>query len=476
MSTSSIILNNTMTEIHSESINTTPNPTVESTLDDTTQVPINGEGVTLIEQGEPIHVTRSTNLNIYTGNARAESHLREPAWTLDKMLNRKTLVDTLQWPLTATPTTQIKNYNIITDLLTQDIMAINFTRFNHFRCKSIKCYFQLVASRFFQGRVIIAYFPCQRNPTQWDKPKLDFRNLYALQHVVLDPAQGSSAELEIDFAYLKGYLDIQANDALGRLYVIVQNQLQAVTGSPSFVEIKFFASVDQAEFKVPRAGGASYKSLLRRLLQAEEDEFEHVRAHSGIIEKFAEQFEPANLIGDLLTLLDKPTSSTNGTPVIRKSRNNLASIKSPEYIEKLTADPSAQQFCDQEHFNSPSLLSINQFTKHKLSFIETLNWKSTDEPGTILQTYRVGPLFEYDASLSALDDLNITPMAWMATLFENWRGSICFAFDVVNSSFHEGRLDITYHPNVDVAPPTIQAGMSQYANSVNTWYPKYLCM
>lgn len=441
---------------------TTPQST-ESTLDETTHVPLKGEGVTLVEQDKPAVVTKELAQDIYLGNKRATSHLAERPWTLESMLSRKTLVDTIKWSLTDAPTTVLKTYDVVTDLLTQDVTAINYTRFNYNRFKTCKAYFQLVASRFYQGRIIIVFVPTMRPKTKVIKPKLDIRNLYSYQHIVLDPAQGSNAELAIDFNYYKGYLDIQAGDALGQIYVIVENQLQAVAGSPNFVEMKFFVTFEESEFKVLRSGGTSYRQLRKILDQMQLDE-EGIVAHSGVMDKFKEAFEPANLIGDLLSILDKPQSATQPDVITRKTRGYLSSTKGVEYVDKLVADPGAQQLCDEEHFNTKNVLKVSKFTQKVLSYVDTIQWKAADEPGKILYTMRVGPMAHITHEMAG-NNVNLSPLEYMAHMFEHWRGSLNYVLDVVNSQFHEGRLDITFHPNVDTAPATIPSGMSQYAVS-----------
>jgi hypothetical protein len=431
-----------------------------SQLDSTQYAPIQGQGVTLVEQSTPDVAVLETGKTVMQ-SARAESHMNDVAWDLDKMLSRQNLVDTIQWGLTDAPGTQLRRYDIVTDLLQQDIVSVPFTRFEYWRCQRIRLYLQLTASRFYQGRLLACFLPSCR-PKDSIFPTTNINNQILLQHVVLDPANGSNAILDITFTHPKGWLNLLDNDSLGQVEIYVFNQLQAVVGSPTFVEVKAFVQIEGSEFKIPRPGGSSLSMLKNLIKLSLGKDWDIVpREKAGPLDALT---TPLNLVGDVLSLLDKPQIPVPPDLVVRKDMSYLSPVVGADYVEKLQAYPKEQQLCDNEHIGSDSIMSIAHYVKEKLNYVTTLSWKIDSPPGTILYSWPVGPysLFEgHPGTQFAMDSID-----YFARGYHHWRGGFCYVIDVVSSQFHEGRLDLTFHPNQSSAPTDYAAGMSQYAASI----------
>jgi len=436
---------------------------ITSSIDAIKLEPKSGQGVTLVEQTKPNIVTREHKPTQGTSR-RAVSHLNERPWSLETMLSRQNYVDTIVWQLVDPALKVIASYNVLSDLLKQDIVSVPFTRFNYFRCKSISLYFSTAASRFHQGRVIIAYVPTQLRPAIANTPPLNLFNLWALPHIVLDPSVGDNSQLDIDFLHFKGFLDLNEQDSLGQLYVVVHNQLQAATGSQPSVSIKMFMTVNDPVFEIPREGGSSYNEITNTPV---------VALHSGImaavmdgVEGVINAIEPENLIGDIIgTILDKPQVNAPPDQVSLKFRGTMNNGVGAEQIDKFQLYPAKQQLCDMEHFNLRSELLLSPHFKHKLSYLSTTRWTATDIPGSILFQTRVGPLADA-GPVEPNKPFALNEMDYFCLGFQYWRGSLHYVFEVVSSNFHEGRLDITYHPNTSPAPVDYNAAMSQYAASM----------
>jgi hypothetical protein len=91
-------------------------------------------------------------------------------------------------------------------------------------------------------------------------------NRFMLQHAMINASQGSVVELEIPFKYYKGYIDLLSKESLGQVYVVVQNQLMTGTGQATTVRLQLYVSIKEAEFKIPRPGGASFADYAARML------------------------------------------------------------------------------------------------------------------------------------------------------------------------------------------------------------------
>lgn len=185
---------------------------------------------------------------------------------------------------------------------------------------------------------------------------------------------------------------------------------------------------------------------------------------SAALDKVKEKIVPENVIGSVLeTFLDKPAISEQPVWTIPKRHGFMNFATGPEQIDKLVLHPAHQQLCDQEHFgtNNNDLSLKTLFTRP--SYIGSFQWKATDVIGDLLATNYVGPLFDAPAGST---DFELSLMSYISSKFAYWRGGITLVFDVVTSMYHEGRLDITYHPNINEVPATYDARVSQYAMSV----------
>jgi len=349
--------------------------------------------------------------------------------------------------------------------------SVPFLRFTYCRFRKIKIYAQLTASRFFQGRVIMSFHPTQvYHPTTLTT----FENTQAvlLQHAFMDPCDGTVVTMEIPFNYYKGYMDLTTDDCLGQLYFTVFNPFTAIVGSPTSITIKLFVSFEGVEFKIPRLGGLSYSTLYNnnQLARSTNGAFS-AHKQSGLMAvagsllgPIIKKALPDNIIGDLVGgLLDKPQITINPEPITRKEQGYLSHSVNPEPIDKLVLNPSSQQLTDAEHFaTSQDEMSIPYLLTKKMSYVGTTSWNSTDPVGQVLFARSIGPMADV-----TVDTVTRRPtmLDYVSSQFTFWKGSVEFIFDVVSTQYHEGRLDISFHPGVKDPPSLYAEIMSQYVGS-----------
>jgi hypothetical protein len=137
----------------------------------------------------------------------------------------------------------------------------------------------------------------------------------------------------------------------------------------------------------------------------------------------------------------------------------------PEQIDKFLLYPDKMQLSDMEHFNMKGELLISHHTREKLSYLATFSWATTQTPGTVLWSHDVGPMI-LATGVEPPKSFAVNEMDYFCIGYENWRGGLSYVIEVCTSNFHEGRLEITYHPNTAPAPTDINAALSQYAASM----------
>jgi hypothetical protein len=82
----------------------------------------------------------------------------------------------------------------------------------------------------------------------------------------------------------------------------------------------------------------------------------------------------------------------------------------------------------------------------KVSYLTSATWTTSNAVDDILFSSRVNPS-QFDTDNLTNSKIYMTPMCWVNSLFDNWRGDLIFKFKVVASQFHKGRLRISFDPS-----------------------------
>nr|QID77674.1 polyprotein [Pink bollworm virus 1] len=93
--------------------------------------------------------------------------------------------------------------------------------------------------------------------------------------------------------------------------------------------------------------------------------------------------------------------------------------------------------------------------KRKFMLCDIFKWSQQDSNGQLIWEMPVNPIppknYLYQtspASKSQLATYQLTPIGFLSSMFNYWRGSIEFRFDIVASQFHSGKLMLAYIPGV----------------------------
>jgi hypothetical protein len=217
-------------------------------------------GVTTDESNKPFKMTPNRAGKVSYDNQRAELSLGDISWNLEKMLSRFNQVETLKWKLTDAPGVNIAVYDVVTDLLKNAISAQPFMLFQEWACKKVLLRIICTASKWHQGRIVCGFYPTCVQKANAVVPSTE--NMSVVGWAQIDPAVGSVIDFEIPFVHWKGFLNLIYKDSLGQFYIRVLNQLQAVAGASTEVEIRLMMSIEGSEFKIPRADSTTFKGLV----------------------------------------------------------------------------------------------------------------------------------------------------------------------------------------------------------------------
>jgi len=177
-------------------------------------------------------------------------------------------------------------------------------------------------------------------------------------------------------------------------------------------------------------------------------------------------FMPEEIVGDVLgAILDKPADPVNPLPYVRKDQQYFSNSRNIECLEKLTLDPSAQQLCDAEHFGTHRPETTIRSLISRPTFLGSFKWRTSDDTGTLLTAVKVGPLDDFFDGPDFTVPQDLSLLSYTSNFFQYWRGGIRYIFQIIASSFHEGRIDIENHPCVKDVPVDLNAAASQYMTS-----------
>lgn len=455
----------------------------EPSLDSPVMAKDNKQGVILSEQEQPTVTTRVENRAVIS-TTRAQRYNDDDDWSLMKMLSRNNLFATLDWDGTALAGVPIVTYDVLKDLLVNEISVTPFLRFERFRCGKINVRAEIIGNRFCQGRIWLVWFPSclpKSNLAVNYIPALT--SLSTLTHISLDPNQGTVATLSIPFVFNKQFVDLVNGDCLGQIYVVPASQfIPGATGAPS-AKIKLYVSIEDAQFKQPRPGVVSFSELVAdRHVRSNTERVMVSRtfhAHGlldGVIDSGADELKevinnivPDELVGDLFGVLDKPSIPVNPDVIVFKEQQYLSNCSNISYDEYLSGYPKSQQLCDADVFGtSVDEMMIDELIKKKASFVANVPWTTANNVGDVLFSTDIGPMAGFPISRDPNVGSPITMLDNVSSRFSFWAGGIRYIIEVVGTAFHEGKLDFNYHPTLNKtsgAALTPQNSVTQYSYS-----------
>lgn len=420
------------------------------------------------------------------------------------ILKNPVLVSTVTWTVaTQTPGFQLYSATIPGIFETipnfQQLMLQTYTYFK----PTVKVHFQMNSTKFHLGKLIAFYDPFESMlATIGTSPVNRLVNIYSATgqpNAILDAGYNNSIALEIPFEHILAYLTTNSRERspqMGTVYLLVLNQLAAASGAPQQVTVNTLVSCCDVAMHLPIMphvidltmrhemaieGEKSPKKESQPPKSVKKEEkggfgaiFDNIvdvgkggvgavwNVITGNWSKAAKSAgQGFNSLGSLLGQfsLDKPAD-----PLIKVS-NQLAVVSPIAHMQgvdtsvRLAAAPMGG-YLDTTFSAAPNEESqISEIIKTKMMF-KQLSWLDSQAPGTLLQSFVVGPSFNYAVPASTVyaqtgySPIIPTFLGYFSSFFEFWHGSIAFRFDFAATQFHSGRIIAVFFPNSETTPIT----------------------
>lgn len=329
----------------------------------------------------------------------------------------------------------------------------------------LKLKFQITASPFYYGKMLLSYQPLTSftpNTIINDAATRYFIPVSQRPHIVLIPGEADSYEMTIPFIYPANWLNIQSSadvGNMGSLSYYIYSALQSANGvSGSGITLTTYAWIENIQLSGASVGYA---------MQSDEYGEGCVSKPASWVARAATYFENIPIIGPFATATKIGAGAISSiaslfgftnvpviadtNPMRQESFPKFASSEIGYPVEKLTLDPKNELSVDPRivGLSGTDEMSISYLTQRE-SWLTKINWTTADAVDATLFYARVNPLL-YDNDGATQAKLYMTPMAYIANMFDAWRGDVIFRFHIIASKFHKGKLLINFDPTAYTA-------------------------
>lgn len=338
------------------------------------------------------------------------------------------------------------------------------TSYAFLKC-DLKLKIMLNASPFYYGATLASYQPLPNFHQGLAPVDAGNRHIIALSqrpHIWLYPQNNEGGEMTLPFITPKNWISTlsasEFND-MGALTFTNTIGLESANGAVGTgVTVSVYAWAENVVVSGATVG---------LVLQADEYGVGSVSSMATAVAATMKALEHIPIIGKYATATQMGASATAAVasslgfcnpPVIADVTPRklvglppLASTEISYPVEKLTVDPKNELSVDPAILGLPSHDELN--IKHlieKESYVTSFPWSNLDSQDALLFSTAVMPVM-YDRSSAANPAIYATPLAWVAQLFQFWRGDIIFRFRFIASQYHRGRVRITFDPMASAA-------------------------
>lgn len=318
-------------------------------------------------------------------------------------------------------------------------------------------------TRFHCGKLIAFYDPVNTFGTGLDRSA----NVYAATgypNVKLDAANSNSAEIDVPFENIVSFLttnSLEDSPPMGALRILVFNPLQSPAGSTDPINFNVYVSAADIQLHLPMRPHVVQFSKP----PTSQSDF-HMNGLSDVV-KTAKgvaatatgawaDLKSGNVLGALkrgwdFFTSDRPSIADNKNQNCLTTVSQIAPMHGLDGSVRLGADQAGHYF-ETEFSTAPKTdMNIYEICKRPM-LIHQFTWSASDVVDSLMQVIEVSPTQCNTETFSPdYSKMNNTYLSYFASMFEYWRGSLTFTFEVASTNFHVGRFQIAFEPNFTTA-------------------------
>jgi hypothetical protein len=422
---------------------------------------------------------------------------------LGSFLSRPVKIQQFQWTPGGSRLFQV--FNPWADFFSNSDVLDKINRYRNLRC-NLKIKVLINGNSFYYGRALMSYNPyVSRDQVTLNRAFFQQDLVQASQkpHILIDPTTSQGGEMTLPFIWPENYVDITEPDwadHLGRITIHDFDILQHANGGSDPISVVIFAWAENLTLAIPTTAAAQ-----AGVEQGELDEFgfpkpydKQARSKSNKITFKSDntsssgEFSPNGLVSkpasavakmassmamvpvmapyakatslvaqgvsDLARLLgySRPNSMEDPRVVTPRYMGNMANSDVAENLVKLSLDSKNELTVDTRvmGLGGEDEMTVASIA-NRMSFWRQFDWPEAAVTDTMLASFKVEPSYVQALSTGTGTEIHSTALAYAATPFDFWQGSIKFRFNVICSEYHRGRLRVVFNPKqiVGGAPP-----------------------
>lgn len=383
--------------------------------------------------------------------------------SLSNFFSRPIKIASINWTVGATFGTTINPWQ----LYFENLRVINrITNYNVLRSK-LCVRIMINGNGFHYGRALASYRPLhnQDEMVAWRYGLVPQDTIAASQrmHVWLDPTKSQGGTLCLPYVFWKNGMNIPEQDwrEMGELDIASVTTLEHANGGTDSVTISVFAWAEDVSLSIPTVSEPG--ALAPQAGEYEEAVSGPISSAANTVASVASKLSAVPQIRPMALATEMAASAVGGiAKLFGMSRpvdagpissykptycGNIANANVLDTSTKLTFDVKQELTIDPVATGlGPSDEMAFSSVAGRESYLTQFDWSTASVPETLLWNCHVTPALLDTAAPSGFTEYHMTPVAWVAQPFENWRGSLNFRFQIVASAFHKGRLKIVYDP------------------------------
>jgi hypothetical protein len=403
---------------------------------------------------------------------------------IHKVAARPVFVFNVNWSSTATPGTLLAFVDLPKDIL--NLSAIKREKMQRFQFFSADVVIRVVASSMaFQAGRLWLSFEAARGQRGARSSGLNIQSVTSLDGIEFDPSTPTPLEFRVKYFAPMSEWDQIGQYGFGSVLFTVLSSLNSASSS-STMTFSMQAWFENVTFGVPSSDpfttGATPQRLERdgetpapllRAFRQSYVEKEEAEKHHVVSDTLDTVSEIAGVIGEvpLLASIARPVSWASGLAaraarMFGFSKPNVSNAPMRMEIFPQSTAHLMDGSSDAVTLSATSNFEIPQgpvfgtefdemdiqYVCSRMPVVGGFNWDTTAAIGQPLAVIPVTPGLcakTADAQSVSYGTYAPTPMAYVASMFKYWAGSLKFRLEAVSTPFHAGRILAVYVPDFD---------------------------
>lgn len=408
---------------------------------------------------------------------------------LKKVLNRPTFLANVNWSTTQTVGTALAAYSVPEFLFAYSAHKLQKAQYNQFLNADVVFRIEAAPIQFQAGRLWICFEPyaLQRDARNIYNAGTAVQQFTALRGVEYDPAKPSPVEFRVPFSSMLSSWDMPMGQyGSGSVYLLVLSQLASAL-STNNVTLSIQAWFENVSLRVPIQIGTLTAPALHKShdiepmqqLQGPPQVFQSKEADQANKHVFSRALtrisRVATILGNFPVLasvatpvahfsgaasrvaayfgFSKPPDMSAPTKIVSHNRAAWPNADGPLPLVKLAHTSDNAVDLTRSYFPNPidemdigyicsNPVALNQWTWTTAGTVGSLVTVIPVHPGVCVKSTPALTTYTYG-------QFTPTPMAFVASMFKYWAGSLKYRLEAVATPFHAGRLMVVYIPDYD---------------------------